>query len=138
MKIIQDNKYIYANYIPSDEVFKEGLTFFSDTSEFIQVGSWNYNNGKQLKAHKHNSFDRLTNITQEAIFVYKGLLNASIYDSENNFMEKIQLSSGDLLVVLMGGHGYEILQDNTLVLEFKNGPYFGPDKDRVRLNNEQK
>jgi hypothetical protein len=35
--------------------------------------------------------------------------------------------------LLRGGHGYEILEDGTQVLEVKNGPYLGPDVDRRRL-----
>ena len=30
-----------------------------------------------------------------------------------------------------GGHNYEILEENTLVYEFKTGPYEGIDKDKV-------
>ena len=37
------------------------------------------------------------------------------------------------MICLEGGHGYEILEDNTRVLEIKNGPYPGPEKDRRRL-----
>ena len=36
-------------------------------------------------------------------------------------------------MLLRGGHGYEILEDGTQVLEVKNGPYLGPDVDRRRL-----
>jgi hypothetical protein len=43
------------------------------------------------------------------------------------------LERGDTIILLNGGHGYEILSDNTKVLEVKNGPYVGADKDRERL-----
>ena len=32
-----------------------------------------------------------------------------------------------------GVHEYKILKDSK-VIEIKNGPYFGPDKDRTRVN----
>jgi len=43
--------------------------------------------------------------------------------------------SSDLetLILLKGGHGYEILEDGTRVLEVKNGPYPGAEVDRRRL-----
>jgi hypothetical protein len=37
------------------------------------------------------------------------------------------------MVLLAGGHGYEILEDNTKILEVKNGPYLGASEDRKRI-----
>ena len=42
-------------------------------------------------------------------------------------------SEGDILILLTGGHGYEILTEGTQVLEVKNGPYVGAEADRRRL-----
>ena len=38
-----------------------------------------------------------------------------------------------MIIQYEGVHEYEILE-NTKVIEVKNGPYFGPDKDRTRIN----
>lgn len=35
--------------------------------------------------------------------------------------------------MMNGGYGYRILEDNTKVIEIKNGPYLGAEKDRRRL-----
>jgi hypothetical protein len=43
------------------------------------------------------------------------------------------VDEGDILILLQGGHGYEILEDGTQVLEVKNGPYIGADLDRRRF-----
>jgi hypothetical protein len=40
---------------------------------------------------------------------------------------------GDVLALFNGGHGYEVLEDNTRVLEVKNGPYLGPEVDRRKI-----
>ena len=39
----------------------------------------------------------------------------------------------DFIVNLSQAHESKILED-TIVLEVKNGPYFGPEKDRTRID----
>jgi len=46
---------------------------------------------------------------------------------------ELVIGTGDVAILLRGGHGYEILEDGTEVLEVKNGPYVGADRDRRRL-----
>jgi len=131
-EVVDQNK-ILARYIPNKAAWKEGLNFFSNEDEFQQVGTWSYDKEKYLKAHKHNILERKINITQEVIFVRKGSLKAKIYNHENVLCKVIKVFSGDILILFSGGHGYEILEDKTEVLEIKNGPYFGAEKDRSRI-----
>jgi hypothetical protein len=129
---------VLARYIPADIAWKEGgLSFFSEDEEYIQAGSWNYNKGKKLLAHSHNEVKRSVLFTQEVIFVKSGSLQAYIYDDDSNLVEEITAYEDDVLIMLSGGHGYEVLEDNTKVLEIKNGPYVGAELDRVRLKIDQ-
>lgn len=129
--IIHDN-ILLAKLILGDN-WNEGLSFYSDEKDFIQVGTWKYNSGKELLAHKHNIVPRNSDITQEVIYVKKGKLLAKIYDLNNAFLEEHEMRSGDCMIMLRGGHSYTILEDDTEVLEVKNGPYFGAEIDRVRF-----
>jgi len=56
-----------------------------------------------------------------------------VYDQAGRAVEEIVAREGDLLIMLRGGHGYEIIEDDTQVLEVKNGSYPGPEADRTRL-----
>ena len=56
-----------------------------------------------------------------------------IYSEEDAFVDSVELSCGDILILFFGGHGYEILENGTQVLEVKNGPYVGAEKDRKRI-----
>ena len=47
-EIIKDGK-VVARYIIESDI-KEGLNFYSNDDEFIQVGAWNYDNGKKLQS----------------------------------------------------------------------------------------
>jgi len=71
--------------------------------------------------------------TQEALYVRKGKIRADIFDTQGRKVAEWTAVEGDLLVLLRGGHGYEILQDDTQVLEIKNGPYPGAEADRRRF-----
>ena len=132
MREIIKDAIILARYIPASS-WKEGLSFFSKDDEYIQTGTWKYNKGKELLAHIHNEAERKISRTQEVIYVVKGKIEASIYDLKGSFVEKIIVNAGDFLILLNSGHGYLILEDDTQVLEIKNGPYLGAEIDRKRI-----
>ena len=63
----------------------------------------------------------------------KGALKAVIYDMDETPVETLQVKQGEILVLLESGHGYFIQEDDTTVLEVKNGPYLGAETDRRRI-----
>lgn len=130
---IKDGDLVLARHIPADAAWQNGLSFFSQDNDFIQVGVWGYGAGKELKAHIHNEVKREVLWTQEVIFVRKGRLRAKIFDTTERKVAELNVGAGDVIVLLRGGHGYDILEDGTQVLEIKNGPYVGADLDRRRI-----
>lgn len=130
---IKDGDVVLARHVPAEVAWTEGLNFFSQDEEFIQFGVWGYSSGKELKAHTHNEVTREVLWTQEVIYVRRGRIRANIYDLKDTFLTTIVVGEGDIIVLLRGGHGYDILEDGTQVLEVKNGPYVGADRDRRRL-----
>jgi restriction endonuclease S subunit len=132
INIIEKDGIIIAKHISLDS-FEEGLAFYSNDNDFIQVGTWNYQTGKELLAHNHNIIERTINRTQEVLFIKKGRILAELFDEEDKKIDSLEVKAGDILILLNGGHGYKILEDDTQVLEIKNGPYFGTEKDRRRI-----
>lgn len=124
---------VLARHIPAADAWGSGLQFFSESGEFAQVGTWVYDKNKQLAAHQHNEVARSVLWTQEILFIKNGKLKAEIYDLNQKKIGEIIASEGDILALLQGGHGYQILSDDTQVLEVKNGPYLGPEIDRKRF-----
>jgi hypothetical protein len=110
-----------------------GLNFFSSINDYLQVGTWRYDKGHKLSAHIHRIEPRFVQRTQEVIFVKEGRVKADIYKEKHEFLRSLELGKNDALVLLSGGHGFEVLEDNTEVLEVKNGPYVGADRDRERI-----
>jgi len=129
--ISQDMQKLALHLKPED--FQPGLSFFSQDQDFLQVGSWNYERGKVLPAHTHNLVERAVSRTQEFIYVVQGLVKATIYDDQETVVEEFTLQPREGLLLFAGGHGYEILEDKTIVIEVKNGPYPGAEVDRRRL-----
>jgi hypothetical protein len=133
VKEIVDGNVVLARHISADE-WGAGLKFFSEPSEFIQVGIWGYAQGQVLRPHVHQEVAREAPLTQEVLYVRRGSLEARVYNRDEQVVETLVAREGDILAMLYGGHGYTILEDGTQVLEIKNGPYPGAEKDRRRID----
>ena len=55
--------------------------------------------------------------------VLQGSVKCIFYDIDDSILTTEILYFGDASFTLEGGHNYEILEDNTLVYEYKTGPY---------------
>ena len=130
---IKEGELVLARHVPAENAWAGNLNFFSDDEEFIQVGTWDYDEGKELLAHSHNEVIREVHWTQEVLYIRKGSIKAGVYNINDEKIAELIGKEGDILILLRGGHGYQILEDGTQVLEVKNGPYVGADADRRRL-----
>ncbi|WP_020405745.1 hypothetical protein [Hahella ganghwensis] len=130
---IKHDDLVLARHVPAEVAWREDLNFFSTDEEFVQVGTWGYDNDKELLAHTHNQVVRKVFWTQEVLYIRKGSIKARIYDLNEELVSEVIAKDGDILILLRGGHGYNILEDGTQVLEVKNGPYLGAERDRRRL-----
>lgn len=116
-----------------DEDWVKGLNFITPNDMFVQVGSWWYDSGKELQKHVHNDFERSASRTQECVYVRKGKMRVDLYTEELEKFKEFELSEGDLAVFAYGGHGYEILDDDTQIIEMKNGPFVDVDTDKTKF-----
>lgn len=136
-EIIKDGK-ILARHITQEDI-KPGLISFSKDDEFIQVVSWgHYEKGKYLQDHYHNKFARNADRTYEAVYVVKGSIEARLLDLDLNYVETLVVKQGEILILLESAHGYTILEEDTTVLEIKNGPFMGVDVDKTKFTLKNK
>ena len=110
---------------------KDGRNDLVKPEEFIQVSALKMPEGKTFPPHKHNVDNKETTITQESWVILKGKVKAIFYDLDNTIIAEEILEQGDLSITLRGGHTYLILEDDTMVYEFKTGPYFGQERDKT-------
>lgn len=105
-------------------------------SEFIQVASLVLKKAQTFIPHKHifkkASLDRDI-IAQESWVVIRGKVKVDYYDTDDSFLDAFILDEGDCTVTLYGGHNYTSLTSDTLVYEFKTGPYDGQIKDKISI-----
>ena len=128
-EIIKDGLLLARHIRPGD--FRKGLAFYSENEEYLQVGTWRYDGGHQLRAHIHNKVTRDITHTQEVVIVLSGKMAARIFDEQRQLVDTVTVCQGEILVLLNGGHDYTILEDDTRILEIKNGPFLGKDIDKT-------
>lgn len=111
---------------------KEGVNFISQNNFPLQLGISSYKKGDKIKPHVH--IDREITVTnlQEVVYIKSGRVTVNLYDSNSELFKSVKLSTGDLIFFVSGGHGFEMFKDTTII-EVKQGPYFGKEKDKVML-----
>jgi len=133
IKIIskKTGKHLHTVYKSSE--FTSERTELVEEENFIQCAYLKMSKGKTFRPHQHiwkePSFDKI--IAQESWVVIRGSVKVFFYDTDMTLLETHILNAGDSSFTLAGGHTYEILEDDTLVYEYKTGPYEGQEKDKV-------
>jgi len=132
IKEISFENQLYAFVCSLNDVSK-GLEFLSDDSDFIQLGTWNYEKNFSTVPHYHLEHDKPSNLTQEVVLVHKGSVKCRLFTKEGNYVDEVDINEGELIVQIYGVHEY-IMNEDSIVLEIKNGPYYGPEVDRKRID----
>jgi mannose-6-phosphate isomerase-like protein (cupin superfamily) len=121
---------ICAIILPAD--FDEpGIHFFTPNDLSQQLASMSYAPGKVIQAHTHNTVRREVSYTQEALFIRKGKVRVDFYTEQREYRMSRVLGTGDVVLLIKGGHGFEVMEDLNMV-EVKQGPYVG-DADKTRF-----
>lgn len=104
-------------------------------NQFIQLATLKMNEGKTFRAHQHIWKDSPTEkvIAQESWVVIKGSVLVHMYDTDGTLLDEEIIRTGDCSMTFEGGHTYTILEDDTVVYEYKTGPYLGQENDKVFL-----
>jgi len=80
--------------------------------------------GYKIRAHVHKPVTRSVKYTQETLFIKKGRVKINFFDEQKNYLENRILQTGDVILLVSGGHDFEMLED-TEMIEVKQGPYAG-------------
>ncbi|MDX2231989.1 MAG: hypothetical protein NW220_20305 [Leptolyngbyaceae cyanobacterium bins.349] len=114
--------------------FKEpGIHFFTPDSLSQQVAYMSHPAGKHIQPHVHNPVPREVFYTQEVLLIKQGKLRVDFYTSEQEYLESYVLKAGDVILLVQGGHGFEVLEDLEMI-EVKQGPYVG-EHDKTRFSS---
>jgi mannose-6-phosphate isomerase-like protein (cupin superfamily) len=130
IKKIYDGDNLLA-IIVSNKFDEPGIHFFTPDDFSQQLAYMKHPQGKTIIPHVHNRVPRQVEYTQEVLFIKSGKIRVDFYDMEQKYLESHILSQHDVILLIKGGHGFEILEDLEM-FEIKQGPYVG-EADKTRF-----
>lgn len=134
-RMVQEVKYnneLLAIILSGD--FQEpGIHFFTPDNFSQQVAYMKHPKGKTIAPHVHNLVRREVFYTQEVLLLKKGKLRVDFYNEQQEYLESYILKAGDVILLVKGGHGFEILEEVEMI-EVKQGPYVG-NHDKTRFTS---
>jgi hypothetical protein len=110
--------------IVRDEFKKPGISFFTPNELTQQLAYMRHPAGKIIDPHIHNPVPRSVAYTQETLIIKRGRLRVDFFDNAQNYLESREMKQGDVILLIKGGHGFEVLEEIEMI-EVKQGPYAG-------------
>ena len=120
---IKENEQLYAIIIRAGHTVS-GAEFYTPNNFSQQIAAMGHKKGKVIQPHVHNPVQRHLTQTQEVLIIKKGQLRVDFYREDHSFLQSAVLLAGDIIMLVSGGHGFEVLEDVQMV-EVKQGPYAG-------------
>jgi mannose-6-phosphate isomerase-like protein (cupin superfamily) len=108
----------------------EGIQFVTPDDYSQQLGFMRRPAGHVIQPHVHLQVDRKASFTQEVLYVRKGRVRVDFYRDDESYVESREISGGDVILLSLGGHGFEMIEDSEMI-EVKQGPYMD---DKRRFN----
>lgn len=128
---IKHNGELFALIIGKD-FSPPGIRFLTAPELPQQLGYMSHPAGHVIAPHSHNAVRRVVLYTQEVLVIRRGCLRVDFYLSDRTYWKSCALRAGDVIVLIAGGHGFEVLEDVEM-LEIKQGPYVG-EADKTRFS----
>ena len=120
--------------IVSHDYSKSGITFFTHNELSQQLAYMHHPVGKLIEPHVHNPVPRNVQFTQETLFIKRGQLRVDFFDTDRRYVCSRILHAGDVILLVQGGHGFEVLEELEM-FEVKQGPYTG-EEDKTRFDGK--
>jgi hypothetical protein len=117
---------VWSGYSPP------GVHFIGGPEHPLQLGVNTYRKGEEVKPHIHLPKEAVIREVEEVVHVDIGRISVDFYDPSGRKARTLDLSTGDTIFFVAGGHGIRILGD-TRIVEVKQGPYPGKDHDKRYL-----
>jgi len=114
---------------------QDGIKFFTSDKDQMQLGAMERPKGYVIQPHIHNIVERQINTTSEVLFIRFGKVKVNFYNKMKKIDKSVILKTGDVILLITGAHGFEILEDCQMV-EVKQGPYLG-EMDKTMLTNNE-
>lgn len=134
LKITNLNSKIYSNLnlcrIVSYGKFVH-RTNLAEPDQIIQASLIKMTRFQSVPSHEHLPIERYTTGTGEGWLVLNGSFEAEIFDIDQTSLGKYLLKKFDMILMFNGGHSLHATKKNSVIFEFKNGPFKGSDSDKI-------
>jgi len=128
---IEHNGKIFALIIRS-KLEIDGVNFFTPKDYPFQIGLLKHKKGYEIKPHIHKPSNKIINGVQEVLHIEYGKVEVYFYSDNGEKIASNILNTGDTILLITGGHGFKIKEDSKII-EVKQGPYQGFEKDKEHL-----
>jgi hypothetical protein len=118
--------------IVREDFEKDGANFMSQEEYPLQLGVSRYKKGAEIQSHRHLHKKIVIDKIQEVVHFESGKALVNLYDLNGAKFKSLELSMGDTIFFVDGGHGFIMLEDTKLI-EVKQGPYLGKGKDKMMI-----
>jgi hypothetical protein len=112
---------LYAIVVRRD-FHRPGIHFFTPDEFSEQLGYLSHPSGHVVRPHVHREVRRDVRRTQEVLILRKGRMRVDFYGSDTEYVGSREIEAGDIILLVDGGHGLEVLEDCEM-FEIKQGPY---------------
>ena len=100
-----------------------GVHFYAGNESTLQVGKQLRLKGEQIKPHRHMLVKIQREETlKEVLYIENGRVKINFYNDRWEEIDSRILNQGDMILLIGGGHGFEMLEE-TVMVEIKEGPY---------------
>lgn len=134
LKITHINSKIYGNVslckIVNYGKFNNRVNL-TEPDKIIQASLINMSRFESVPNHRHLPIERHTTGTGEGWLVLNGSFEVEIFDINQSRLGKYLLKKYDMILMFNGGHSLHATKKNSILFEFKNGPFKGSDSDKI-------
>ena len=128
---ITHNKKNLALIIKNTYLKKKGVNFFTNNKLSQKVAFMSHKKGYLIQPHIHKKRLKKIYDTCEVLIMLEGSLKVNFYNNNKKYLFSKIIKKNDIIILLTGGHGFEILK-NCKFIEVKQGPY-NPTKDKFKF-----
>ena len=106
-------------------------TNLTEPNQIIQASLIKMDRFQSVPSHEHLPIERYTTGTAEGWLVLNGSFEAEIFDIDQTSLGRYLLRKFDTILMFNGGHSLKATKKNSIIFEFKNGPFKGSDSDKI-------
>ncbi len=122
VEVIEREGVTYAIVVRGDATSDQKYNFLCPDQYPFQLGVSFYRRGDVIRDHEHLARKLSISMFQEFVLVAAGRAAMRLYDRGRHLIGTWSLEKGDLVLLVEGAHGFDLLED-TKIVEVKQGPF---------------